>query len=272
MGRQTEVVKPEAIRFGSGKFEVYSDSLADWVNLGAMRDIVFEESWEKVSINSDNAGVIRVRVKDHVAALKGSLMEVDLENLELIRGGLDNYSTVSGSAVPGATQIVTAGSWAFNTFVEIANQNGDGSAVTINSVMHDPGGVGEVEYVEGTDYIELTDRAGNTGIIILDATNALITHSPVIDYDYTPNAARVLSSGGYTTIEPRAVRVTNLDEEDKMFRITVYKADNAEGIALTFPPDDGDDPMMIPITLEGTRDTTRAAGDQLFEIYDEQSA
>ena len=269
MGRQTEVVKPDAIRFGSGKFEVYSDSLADWVNLGAMRDVAFEESWERVSINSDNAGVIRVRIKNHVAALKGSLMEIDLGNLELIRGGMDLYSNVPGAPVAGSTQELE--SFAYNTFIEIENQNGDGSAVTINSVLHEPGEMGEVEYVENTDYIAFTDRAGNSGIIILNTGTTDLAHNPVINYDYTPNAARKLSSGGYTTIEPRAIRVTNLDEDDKMFRITVYKADNAEGIALTFPPDDGDDPMMVPITLEGTRDTTRVAGDQLFEIYDEQN-
>jgi hypothetical protein len=89
-------------------------------------------------------------------------------------------------------------------------------------------------------------------------------------YTYTPAASKTLTSGGKLTISPKVVRITNTDANSKVFRITVYKASNAQGITLELVSDDSEDPNVVPIKLEGVLDVTRTAGDQLFEIYDEQ--
>ncbi len=267
--RQTTVQEMDSIRFGSGKFEVYDG--AAWVDLGAMRNIVFEESWDKVTVESDNAGPVRVGIKNHKAALGGDLMEFNLDNLYLMRGGLDKLTNVAGILVPGALQTHVATEWTWNTFYPIENQNGDGSTITINSVKHNPGGGGEVAYAAGTEYTKVNVN-GVWGVVFHNAGGALIGHSPVINYDYTPNAHKTLSSGGYVTIDPVAVRVTNENEAGEMFRIEVYKAEIESGISITLPPDDGEDPAMVPIKLEGSIDSTRTVGDRLFIITDEQNA
>ncbi len=268
MARQTKVMKPGAIRFGSGKFEVWDATKGDWVDLGAMRNIEFEESWEQTEIESDNAGVIVTRMKNHKAILRGDLMEIDLENLALIRGGLDKVSEEVGGENSETLEVGT-GSWSFNEAITLPHQNWDGSIVDVETVT----GSTSTTYEEGKDYLVVQDSKGKTAVIVIEgaAGDADEGHDLEIAYKYTELTATTLTSGGYSTISATQVRVTNYDEEEKEFRITVYKAANSEGITLTLPPDDGDDPMMTPVALEGTRDASRAAGEQLFEIYDEQN-
>lgn len=186
----TTVQKASSIRFGSAKFEVGED-LESMVDLGAMRGIEFEESWSEIQVKSDNAGIIIAGINEHQTSLKGDLMEINLTNLALIRGGIDKIEKIA--AVPG----------------------GDG--VTAKK------------------------------------------------------AAIKLLSGGISTFTPRVARVTNYDDAGKAFAITVFKATSASGITISFPESDSEDPAMTPIELTGTPDTSRAIGEQLFEILDEQS-
>ena len=75
---QTTVQMKEKINFGSGKFEVLEAGSSTWINLGAMRDIVWSETWDKVTVMSDNAGEIKNFIKNHHAILGGNLMEISL--------------------------------------------------------------------------------------------------------------------------------------------------------------------------------------------------
>jgi len=175
---QTTIKNENAIQFGSGKFE-YSTDGNNWVDLGAMKNIVFTETFDKVTIMSDNAGVIKERIKNHHASLAGDLQEISLADLYALRGGLDSYSS-------------------------------------------------------------------DTGV------------------------SETLKSGGLLTIDAIQVRVTNENERNEQFRITILKATNNKGININFSPDDADDPNVIPIELYGSCDTDLDAGKQLFEIYNEQ--
>ena len=70
----------------------------------------------------------------------GNLMEINLKNLALIRGGLDNYTEEEGDLVDDAMQKV-AGTWAFCKFIKIEHQNHDLGEITITEVKGN-----EVEY------------------------------------------------------------------------------------------------------------------------------
>jgi hypothetical protein len=175
---QTTIKNSNAIQFGSGKFE-YSKDGSTWTDLGAMVNIVFTETFDKVTVMSDNAGVIKERIKNHHASLAGDLQEINLEDLSTLRGGLDKYTEDSG-------------------------------------------------------------------------------------------ISETIKSGGLLTIDAVQVRVTNTNERNEIFRITIFKATNNRGITLNFSPDDADDPNVIGIELLGSCDTTLTKGEQLFEIYNEQ--
>lgn len=267
--QQTSVQKSNSIRFGSGKVEV-GDDIAGLTNLGSMNGVMFEETWDEVEVKADNAGIIKKGKENQRAAVSGELHEINLTRLNEIRGGLDSYSTVDNSLVSGATQSVTSGNWSLDKFIPIENQNGDGSAITVNSVDASTDGT----LVEDTDYIVMQNENGEYGIII-DSENTNLSSGTgqdlTIDYDYTPSAAKILSSGGNVEISPKVVRVTNTNEDDDIFQITIYKAYNQDGISIEFQPDDSGEPATTSINLEGVEDTSRSDGDQLFEIRDEQN-
>lgn len=181
----TTVQQRSTIRFGSAKFEVGED-LDSLVDLGAMRGVEFEESWDEVRVNSDNAGVILVGINNQQATIRGDLMEINLRNLAMLRGGIDTLEEIPADAEAG-----------------------------------------------------------------------------------TKAAIRLLS-GGISAFQPRVVKITNYNERNEEFSITVFKATSAQGINIAFPGADDEDPAMVPIEMTGTNDVERNAGEQLFEIRDEQ--
>lgn len=181
----TSVQQRSSIRFGSAKFEV-GESEDKLVDLGAMRGIAFEESWDELQVKSDNAGVIVAGITNHTAKISGELMEINLKTLHVIRGGIDKYEEVPA------------------------------------------------------------------------------------DQETGKKAAIKLLSGGVSTFQPRIAKITNYNDKGEAFSITIFKANSATGLNITFPEADGEDPAMTPIEMTGTNDTSRAIGEQLFEIYDEQ--
>ncbi|HLR70980.1 MAG TPA: hypothetical protein VK085_06070 [Pseudogracilibacillus sp.] len=181
----TKVQQSNTIRFGSAKFEVGEDE-ESLVDLGAMRGVEFEESWDEMQVNSDNAGVIIVGMMNQQVAIRGDLMEINLKNLALLRGGIDKVEEVEADAETGK------------------------------------------------------------------------------------KAAIRLLSGGYSTFQPRVVKITNYNDKNEEFSITIFKATTNSGISITFPGADDEDPAMTPIEMVGTNDVEREIGEQLFIIEDEQ--
>lgn len=94
---------------------------------------------------------------------------------------------VAGTLVSGSTQDVVNPS-AYLSFIVIDNQNGDGSAITVNSVTGSTDGA----LVAGTDY-EVVQAGGKYGIqLISGGAITTLTQTFTINYDYTPNATRLL--------------------------------------------------------------------------------
>jgi hypothetical protein len=194
------------------------------------------------------------------------MMEVNLANLNTIRGGMDTYDTVDGSlATATAESHVLTGVKG----ERLNYKNGDGTLVTISAATDTAG----TTAVPNTDYVAYLDAEGYTCVARVAASTVITDGDGIkVTYSYTPSASRSLSSGGLNTITPRVVRLTNTNAAGKKFEITVYSATSEGGIKLEFPADDGDEPMMPEITLNGIVDATRTAGDQLFKIVDEQGA
>ncbi len=260
---QTSTQHSETIRFGSAKIEV-GESEASLVNLGLATGIKFTEEYTPVTLKPDNAPEIIVGVKDHSATVEFEMWEVNLTNLNMIRGGIDTLGSVSGSATPVSAETHTLTD---TNFVRLAHKNGDGSEVAPIEVTDSE----DNEAARNTDYVIAVDEEGYTCIARV-ATSTVIADgdSVKVNYTYTPNAATTLSSGGKNTVSARVVRLTNTNAAGKKFEITVYAAKNQGGIELALPADDGDEPLKPTITLKGICDTTRTAGDQLFMIVDEQ--
>jgi len=265
--QQTTVQEFNAIRFGSGKFEV-QDAASTWHNLGAMRDIQFEETWDKITVLSDNAGPIVMGIRNHRAALGGSLMEISLEKLSVLRGGLDEYETNAGTIQSDQEEVILQGSWSFETWYELEGQNADGTAPNVTAVNGSTDGA----LSDGTDYNIVKGKNGKWGIVVHDSVNlSTEAQNITVTSTYTPAASNVLKSGGKQQLEARAARVTNTNEDGDEFIITVFKATTEEGIVIDFQGDHEEDPAMVPVRMQGTMDPDKAVGEQLFQIEDHQN-
>jgi hypothetical protein len=260
---QTSVQNSNTIRFGSGKVEVGPD-IDNLVNLGAMRDVKFTDEFDVVEIETDNTAPITVGVKNHTATIEGDMIEIDLANLNVIRGGIDTLTDVAGTPVSVTDEAHTLND---TDSVRLDHKNGDGSEVSTIVVTDASSNAA----VRNTDYVIAVDSEGYTTIARVSGSTVIDDGEGIlVSYDYTPNTAKKLTSGGKVTISDRVARITNVDENGKIFRITVYKAKSQQGLELEFAGDDEDDVATYSLALKGVLDSSRTAGDQLFEIYDEQ--
>lgn len=339
---QTTVQVENAIRFGSAKFEMGADT-GSLVDVGALRNAVWEYRFDKTTVKSDNAGTIREAVRNEECGITADLMEVNLERLASFYSGVLTHATVAAAPVAVTDEEVTLTG---TTEGILAYRNGAGTEVA-SIVVTD--GTGTTTYVRDCDYVVnvnangyttiarayptviegssvliacaspantytlsagswdvqpavgdhiyvagFTETANNGLKTVTAVTSTVITVSESltteaegdtititrggivsgdtveVDYSYTPLASRTLKGGGLTTFTARVCRFTNTDDDGKIFQITVYSATPDSGITLNFPSDDAEDPMMCPISMTGVPDTSLTAGEQLFEIYDEQ--
>lgn len=260
---QTSAQKTNSIRFGSAKIEV-GETVETLVNLGLATSVEFTEEYEPITLKPDNGPEIIVGIKEHTATVKFEMWELDLENLHLIRGGIDTLTPVAGDAATATneTHVLTG-----IEGVRLDYKNGNNTLVTISTATDNEGTTAELN----ADYVKYLDADGYTCIARVSESEVLTDGDTIkVTYSYTPNTAVKLSTGGLNTVNPRVVRLTNTNSLGKKFQITVYAAKNQGGIELQLPADDADEPLKPTIELRGIVDPTRSAGDQLFEILDEQ--
>ena len=340
---QTAVQEATTIRFGSVMWEMGA-TVGALVNVGAIRDAVCEYSYDKVSIKSDNAGVIVQGVRNEKMRIAGSLMETNLQRLGSFYAGVLSYDTVAaapenvmnevhtltgtvenilthknGAGTEVGTIVVTDGAGAI-TYIRdcdyVINVNANGYTTIARAYPTVIEGPTVVCAVTGTDsyflsagawdvqpavgdhiYVTGFTETANNGLktvtvvtadtITVDEvlTNELegdtitITRGGIVtggavlvDYTYTLLASRTLKGGGLTTFTARVCRFTNTNAAGKTFVITVFSSTPEGGITMDFPSDDDEDPMLVPVSMIAENDTALIAGEQLFEIVDEQSA
>ncbi len=339
---QTATQVEAAIRWGSAKWEIGAD-VGSLVNVGAVKNAVFDYRYDKVTVKSDNAGVIAENIRNEECGMSADLFEVNLEKLASFYSGVLTHATVAAApvAVTDEVQVLTG-----TTENVLTHRNGDGTEVS-TIVVTDVAGT--TTYVRDCDYVINLNADGYTTIArayptVIESGSALIAvtgtdsyflsagswdaqpavgdHIYVtgftetanngvktvtdvstpntitvaevlvneiegdtitilrggiltggtveVDYTYTPLASRTLKGGGLTEFTARVCRFTNTDSAGKTLAITIFSSTPESGFTFNFPSDDGDDPMLCPIAMTGKPDTSRTAGEQLFEIVDTQ--
>lgn len=260
---QTTVQHPETIRFGSARLEIGA-ALDSLVDVGACTGVKFtHDLGTKSSIKSDNAGVVVEKVGGQTAAVEANLMEINLDVLAQYLTGISKLETISGTeqSVTGEKHVLKG-----TQFVRLAKVMGDKTQVS-NVVVK----VGSTSAVLDTDYYLAVDADGYTAIARKGDSTVITDGATItVDYKYTPAATKRLSVGGLQRLDASVARLTNFNDQGQPFSITVYKASADTGIAIEFMADDAEETNTVPIKLLGTEDTTRAAGDQLFVIEDQQ--
>jgi hypothetical protein len=265
---QLSTLRTRTFILGSADIRV-GDTVGAVQSLGPANGISVEEKWEEIKMEIDNYGEEILGIKNHEVNIKGKLLEIDLELFASIRGGVDEYSIVSGVAVNDHTQVVASGAWEFNKFIQIEHQNGDGSILELNGQGHvDVSGAtnGALDNIDDFDMVKVN---GKWGIIVKDSSSVTTeAQALTITFDYTPSATKVLTTGGLKVISSKVVQLIHTTSYGETITITIYKAKNTDGMKLDFPADDADKAAEVEFTFNGKCDGTRTVGDQLLKIED----
>lgn len=191
------------------------DDKASALDYGAVENVNITVEKGGLLKESDNRGEIVNLVRETAVITFDWLEPRDMARIENALKGLQTKTIVAGTPVTGATQDIEASTVALGDFIEIANQNGDGSAITINSVTQDPDGT-PATLTANTDYILTKNSQGEYGIALVSESSADVTKKITIDYDYTPNASVQLEGGGgLKAATYRFMRIEGVDPDGK---------------------------------------------------------
>ena len=267
---QDNLVFPDGVAL-----EVSTDEGSSWTNLGVLAaGTTVTYNYDLITLESGNKGSLRARAKNEKIALAPSaLWSWDVETWSEFSGGLFTYSSIAGSLVAGASQVVASGSWAYNKFIEITNQNGSGSAITVNSVTAGTNGL----LVAATDYFVGRNERGAYGIFVIDsATVTTQSQSITINYDYTPATGRKITAGQSSKVLDRFyARLRHYTDSSLTTWDTqclIYGVDMDSGLNFNFKGANEDGVNEITVAFTGNIDTSKTSGAQLFEMTINDSA
>ena len=240
------------------------DDAGSLVNMGALRNIRFTSEPITTIVNSDNRGEI-IRKSRMPGRIEAELLEPgDADTLENIFKGLITKSSVAGSIVNNASQVVASGSWNYNVFIPFTNQDADGTAPVVDSVILGTNGA----IVLNTDYMLVKDPAtGKWGIIIIDSTTVTTeAQSVTIQTDYTPAASEILTGGTNQTATPRYVKIIAPSEDDSLLtrEIVLESAIATSPMLLQFVDvESAGDVGVMPVVFESRKGTSWTYTDEI---------
>jgi len=252
------------VLYGAVKIEVATAStFAGAVDVGAVNGAKLTEELKIATYETDNV-VDRDVVSDQTGMVEFEQIQAFNEAARVImRGTLDTVENVSGSLVTGATQTIYSGSWVYNQFTPIKNQNGSGATIAITSVTAATDGV----LAAALDYFLVKNDDGIYGIIIVDSSKVTTQAQNIaIVYNYTPNASVNYFTGGKSVLTPFYMRLKNTDENGKVATWTMLGPCTINsGDEMAFKKYNADDARVsIPVKIKVRRDITLTAGKQLW--------
>lgn len=254
-----------AIHIPAGCDVEVGDSVESLENVGVIpmdTDSNIEITYDVSNVQGSKKEQVLRFVRNMRATASTELYQIRLPVINKLAGGVMNVTSVPGSAVSGATHTIASGFEKGRLYI-LPGQNASGAAQSITTVKQ-----GNTS-LAAADYTVAKDASGKWGIILTTAGSADTSKNVVVTYGYTPVAHyRVTMGETAVDIAKKVVRFSKT-VDGKLFQVTLYSAAMSNGIKLSFPGADEENPVRIPIELEGDLDTSRASGDQLLEIIDE---
>lgn len=252
---QTSIQNQTAIRKGAVKVEV-GDNFSALVDIGALRNPVINSIAENQAIVFDNVAALKKFVNGKKVEMSFDLCEINLTNLAKLDAGLVELTTVPGGAPVAVTGEALGTGWVQGQPIKLAQKNGDNTSV--GSIVVKAGGS---PLTLNTDYrVYVGDGSngtlGHTYIVPITSQSGVLT----ADYSYTPNASKKLTFKDSGTKATKVMRITNTDENGKVFKIDIENATNFAPISIDFAGDEEEDVAVLPITFQG----------DIVEITDEQ--
>lgn len=246
--RQTTIQVPDAIRKGSVRVLV-GDDFESLVDIGALRNPVINFLAEPQRVEFDNADGLDYFVKGDRIQVTFDLAEINFDTIAVLDAGHIVLTTTADTPVSNATQLVVSGQWSFETFIQITNQNGDGTPVNVDSVTGGTDGA----LVEDTDF-HVVQVNGKTGIIVHDTGSAGVTteaQNLTIQYDYTPNESKKITANASGKKTLKAMRIVNEDNDGKLLYVDIDNGTNKAPLSLDFAGDEEEDVAIMAVDFQG---------------------
>lgn len=242
---QTQIQKDAAIRMGSIVLEV-GPTLGSLVNVGALRDISFNQKGESAAIKFDNAQEIKTFRNGSKFSLDATLAEINWSNIAIMNDGQVVVTPVAGVSTPVVNEAKGTG-WVQGTPFRLNNKNGANTVVT-GIVIKENG----VTLVLNTDYRVYVGNGTNgelgyTYIVPLSARTLAIT----ADYAYVPSASKVVTFNENGKMVEKFIRITNTNEAGQTKVYVLSGVTNVAPIEIDFAGDEENEVATLPISLEG---------------------
>ena len=250
-------------------FEISTDAGSSWLDVGVMDDgASFTFNYDKSELESGNAENPDPIAKNLKLALAPSgLWTWNSAAISALGAGLFTRTAVAGTLVSDASQAVLSGNWSFDRAILLANQNFDGSEVTIVSVT------GSVDGAGSADDYDIAEIAGGYSVIPRDGTNFTTeVQTLTIVYDYTPAAHYVLAAGTTSKVllpfVCRFTHYTNNALTTYDYRLTAFRVSPDSG-GLVFNKlgaKSSNDLDQWTVAMTAEIDSGLADGSQLFKV------
>ena len=268
---QTSLQNADDIILESGQIEISIDSASTWIDLGLADNVAvtFNSTPREVQPGNGATPDIAKGSASQMVSLSADLWELSMTNMVDISGGLFTKTVVAGAPLVDETDVYAADATEVNKFYPFATQQGTGVVPTAIAIEDDTPNT----YVLDDSYqiIKVGAKWGyrfiSGGTPAYDPT-AVIT----VTYTVTPNISEKISVGGTSSQTSIMIRISNLVKRtdvayDILNQWIIYNAFVEGDIAVALKnKDEADAVARIPLTLKGSLDDSRTAGDQLYSF------
>jgi hypothetical protein len=278
-----QTLKTANIRFPDGaKYSVKPAGESVYFDVGAISTAVTNTlNWEENFVNTANAGQLDKQIRNMTMAGGFTLIELDPVGVQKMSGGFLTTTDIDGTPfVDAPDQVVSSGSWADVTPIQLAPTTLAGAAVRASAlVLTSVTGSVDGALTADDDYVLQSDPNSYSGysIVVNTAGTNVTTIVQDITVDYgsiTPIASTVVSGGSSTfVLQAAAHRITHTDDNGFIRQLDLYAVDaNTGGFQFNFKGANEDGTEEMPLTFTARLDTTRTSGDQLFAWTTETGA
>lgn len=194
-------------------------SPTSFVRVASVRGLnaAYDPTANLVEVKADDTGTVYKASVPEIRFEGEFLENADRDIIKLLVGGTS--TDVAGTLVSGETQDIASPIVA-DRFYALENQNGDGTAPTVNSVTGSVDGA-----LTAHDDYQLVSVDGVWGIIFNTVAGGshltTLTQTVEVDYDYTPNATEQLVLTAEATELPLLVARITATEGSDIRRLTL---------------------------------------------------
>jgi hypothetical protein len=266
------------------KVQVKESGASSYTDIGALNSAVTTTiEYTENQVTTANAGKTEKQLREMVANGSFTLINLDLENINRLGGGLFERVEQTGTLVADA-DITDQTIDGFTDFQPIhlepvETSSGDtlkfSTFPTLTSVSGDTSGA----LAEGDDYFIIVDSNSPSGYsIYFDSSGtATVGTSETITVDFgdiTPVSRETLYAGSSTKVlNAYALKFTHTDSNGKIREVELFSVDtNSGGFQFNFKGANEDGVEEMPIAFTGRLDTSLTDGRQLIKIVQDSGA